>query len=161
MIEIIGIIASAIVLGSMIFNSTSIKRNMVMRVVNAIGSLIFIAYGVLINSISVIIMNSAMIIVCAIHFIILIKQYKKQKAKATVETIDVWINKSDDAKLACIKNGVLGIDWVGSHGWGRWEMILDSKGIPHINTECMDSHDDKSFSEAILKKLLEEAIIEE
>lgn len=161
MIELIGIIASAIVLGSMLFNSTSIKRNMVMRVINAVGSLIFIIYGILISSISVVIMNSAMIIVCAIHFITLLNSYKKQKARATVETIDIWINKSDDAKLACIKDGVLGIDWVGSHGCGRWEMILDSKGIPHINTECMDAQNDKSFSKTILMKLLDEAIIEE
>ena len=161
MIEVIGIVASMIVLGSMLFNSTSIKRNVIMRVVNAVGSLIFVIYGVLINSISVVIMNSAMIIVCAIHFIILIRISKHQKTKATVEAVDAWINKSDDEKLACIKNGVLGVDWVGSHGWGRWEMILDSEGIPHIYTEHMDVQEDKSFSKAVLIKLLDEAIIEE
>lgn len=161
MVELVGIIASAVVLSSMLFNSTSVKRNKIMRVINAIGSLIFIVYGILINSISVVIMNSAMIVICAIHFIILIKTNKKEKTKATVETVDAWINKSDEERLACIKNGVLGVDWVGSHGWGRWEMILDSEGIPHIYTEHMDEQEDKSFSKAVLTKLLDEAIIEE
>lgn len=161
MIELIGIVASCIVLASMLFSSNSIRRNMLMRAINATGSLIFIIYGACISSISVILMNSAMIIVCAIHFIIMLKQLKKQKREASVDEISAWINKSDDPKLALIKDGVLGIDWVGSHGWGRWELILDESGNAHIYSECMDKQDDKLFSKKILMKLLEDAIIEE
>lgn len=80
---------------------------------------------------------------------------------ATVDTVDTWINKDSSIDYQHIKYGVLGVDWSGSFGFGRWEMILDSEGIPHIYTEHMDKQDDKSFSKAILEKVLDIAIIEE
>lgn len=81
--------------------------------------------------------------------------------KCTVDTVDIWINKSSNIDYQHIKYGVLGVDWCGSYGFGRWELVLDSEGIPHIYTEHMDKQDSKEFSKAILMKILDEAIIEE
>lgn len=82
--------------------------------------------------------------------------------EAEIDEVDLWMNKSDAPEFqGLIKNGVLGVDWSGNIGWGRWELILDEKGLPHIYTECMDSQDDKKFSRMILAKILEKAVIEE
>lgn len=159
--EIIGIIASSIVLCAALFRSGDPKKNILMRIINAIGSIVFIIYGCFISSLSIIILNAVMVIVCILHAYLLYKDGKKKQQKRTfiIDSVNAWANRSDE--LDAIKHGVLGVDWVGSPGWGRWEMILDENGVAHIYTECMDSQDDKAFSEAVLKKLLEEAIIEE
>ena len=82
--------------------------------------------------------------------------------EAEIDEVDLWMNKSDAPEFqGLIKNGVLGVDWSGNIGWGRWELILDEKGLPRIYTECMDSQDDKKFSRMILAKILEKAVIEE
>lgn len=166
--EIIGILASVIVLCSALFKSTDAKKNILMRGINAIGSLIFAIYGICISSVSIIVLNAAMIIVCIFHIRLLIKDLKAQnevsavkKREFVIDNVNVWANRSDQPEMECIKYGVLGVDWAGSPGWGRWEMIMDEKGVPHIYTECMDSQDDKAFSKAILEKLLDVAIIEE
>lgn len=78
-----------------------------------------------------------------------------------IDSTDIWLNKDFDGSLPGIKFGVLGVDWSGSHGFGRWEMILDENGIPHIYTECMDKDQSKEFSKAILQNILDKAIIEE
>lgn len=159
--EFIGIIASSIVLCSAIFNSADIKRNILMRLLNILGSICFVIYGFIIISPSIIILNTAMIIVCLNYTFKLSKQIKKIKKAPTVETVDVWANRSDDPKMEHIKYGCLGVDWSGSYGWGRWEMIMDEKGLPHIYSEHMDKGGDKEFSKAILNKVLEVAIVED
>lgn len=70
--------------------------------------------------------------------------------------VSAWANRTDRCQY-----GVVGVDWASNAGFGRWEMAFDSSGIPHIYTEHMDNAMDKSFSEAILKALLDVAVIEE
>ena len=65
--EIIGTIASVMVLISFLMNS-EIK----IRIVNIIGALIFVIYGILINAFSVWFLNSAL---CIVHL------YKLKKNK--------------------------------------------------------------------------------
>ena len=165
--EIIGTIAAVIVLFSAIFKSADKRKNIVMRLINAIGSAFFIIYGFFIGSLSIIILNFIMIGVCIFHAALLTRDLKKEtinnsnSRSFTVDTVNVWANRSDDPNMSQIKHGVLGVDWAGSPGWGRWEMIMDENGVPHIYTEHMDKGDDKEFSKAVLEKVLEVAIIEE
>lgn len=69
MVELIGILATLLVLVSFLFTGET-----KIRVINIIGAVIFVIYGVLINSLSVWILNGALII---IHFVKLYK-YKKE-----------------------------------------------------------------------------------
>ena len=66
--EIIGMIGTGLVVTSFLFNDQK-----AIRIVNAIGGLFLIAYGILINSASNIVLNSALTV---IH---LVKLYKMRK----------------------------------------------------------------------------------
>jgi predicted membrane protein len=79
LVEVIGIIATLLILFSMLFKTTTLKGDIRMRILNLIGSLIFTVYGCLIPAISTAILNSALIIVNSYHLIMLLKEKKKQK----------------------------------------------------------------------------------
>lgn len=76
MIEIIGLIASATVLVSISVKSSTIKSNIIMRVINTIGSGGFIWYGFALNAYSTAIMNIGAIIINLYYILKLIKEYK-------------------------------------------------------------------------------------
>lgn len=69
--EIIGLAATSLVLLSFLM-----KKIETVRIVNIIGAVFFVVYGILINSLSTWIMNGALIIV---HIIYLFKIYKERK----------------------------------------------------------------------------------
>lgn len=69
MVELIGILATVLVLVSFLFTGET-----KIRFINIVGAAVFVVYGILINSLSVWILNSALII---IHIIKLYK-YKKE-----------------------------------------------------------------------------------
>lgn len=73
MIEIIGIIASIFIVVSLAFNTTTIKGTITLRILNLIGSLFFIIYGICLPSISTCIANVATII---LNIIFMIKTLK-------------------------------------------------------------------------------------
>lgn len=58
LIELVGILAGLLVLGSFLF-----KDQVKIRTVNAVGSVVFVAYGILITSYATIFLNAVMIIV--------------------------------------------------------------------------------------------------
>ncbi|MDY5929887.1 MAG: YgjV family protein [Candidatus Onthovivens sp.] len=72
-IEIIGIIATLFVLISFLM-----KKAELIRIINIVGAVLFVIYGVLINSISTYILNSCLII---IHIIYLVKYLIDKKKK--------------------------------------------------------------------------------
>ncbi len=76
-VEIIGIIATAFILISMCFKTTSIKGSILMRVINIIGSAIFVVYGIILPAISTAVLNGALIIINVYHLILLLKGNKK------------------------------------------------------------------------------------
>lgn len=67
-IEILGIVATLFVLLSFLFNKPK-----TIRIVNIIGAVVFVVYGILINSISVWLLNGALI---GIHIYYLIKKVR-------------------------------------------------------------------------------------
>lgn len=70
LVELVGILAGLLVLGSFLF-----KDQVKIRIVNAVGSVIFVVYGILITSYATIFLNSVMIVV---HMHYLCKGGKKR-----------------------------------------------------------------------------------
>ena len=73
-IEIVGIVASLIVLASFLM-----KDILVIRLVNIVGAVVFIVYGILIGAFATWFVNAALMIV---HIIYIIKELKEKKLKA-------------------------------------------------------------------------------
>lgn len=70
---------------------------------------------------------------------------------------DAWANRREQN----CPYGVLGVDWVADGiGFGRLELFFDENGRAHIDSECMDSNNDKRFTKAVLMKVIEDAIVE-
>ena len=74
-IEFLGIIASIFVLWSLSINTA--KKPLFFRILSLIGGLLFLFYGIKINSISVSVVNFILIII-NIYYILKIKNYLKK-----------------------------------------------------------------------------------
>ena len=84
-IEIIGILATILILASMSFKTTSIKWSLWMRALNIAGSVVFVVYGLLLPAYSTAILNAVLVFVNTYHLIILLKE-RKQKTQAEQNT---------------------------------------------------------------------------
>ncbi|MBQ3502455.1 MAG: lactate dehydrogenase [Clostridia bacterium] len=73
MVEFIGIIAALLIVFSMSFPTMSFKWSICMRVLNIVGSAVFVVYGVLLPAVATAIANSALIIINGYHLYKLIK----------------------------------------------------------------------------------------
>lgn len=73
-IELIGILGSVFVLISFLM-----KDILVIRIINIIGSVIFIVYGIIIGAMATWFVNAALIVV---HIIYIIRELKNKKNKA-------------------------------------------------------------------------------
>lgn len=81
-IECIGIVSTIFILFSMLFKTTTLKGDIRMRILNLIGSAIFVVYGCLLAALSTAILNTALVIINSYHLINLLKEYKKEKSKS-------------------------------------------------------------------------------
>ena len=75
MFEIIGIIASVLIVLSMLFKTTTFKGTIWMRIINALGSVFFISYGFSIKAYSTGICNSILFLVNIFYLIKEIKDH--------------------------------------------------------------------------------------
>lgn len=75
--EIIGICATLFILVSMLFPTSSYKGSFWLRILNLVGSAIFVVYGVLLPTISTAVLNGCLIIINAYHFTKLVVNHKK------------------------------------------------------------------------------------
>ena len=73
MIELIGLAASILVLVSMCVKSSDKRGNIIMRVINSIGSIVFIYYGLALHTYSTAFVNAGAMIVNTYHLIKLIR----------------------------------------------------------------------------------------
>ena len=71
--ELIGILAGILIMGSLIFPSTSIRGNLIMRSLNIIGSVLFVIYGFLIPAYSTAIVNILTVILNTYNIIKLLR----------------------------------------------------------------------------------------
>lgn len=82
--EVIGIVATLMILVAMLFPTLSYKGSMCMRIINLIGSAVFVVYGSLLLAISTAVLNGALIIVNLFYIIKMAIDHKKQiKAEPT------------------------------------------------------------------------------
>ncbi|MDE6661261.1 MAG: hypothetical protein K2J93_05520, partial [Anaeroplasmataceae bacterium] len=65
--ELIGICATVFILVSMVFPTLSYKGSFWMRILNLVGSAVFVVYGVLLPAISTAVLNGGLIIINAYH----------------------------------------------------------------------------------------------
>lgn len=79
MTEIIGVLASLLILYSMSRKLESPKQQIILRVFNGIGSILFVIYGLVLPAYSTAFLNLASVIINARYLIPLIKLYKKEK----------------------------------------------------------------------------------
>ncbi len=86
LIEIVGIVATILILVSMCFKTVSFKGSILMRSLNILGSVVFVVYGSLLPAISTAILNGALVIVNTVHLILLIKEQNKREQEAKTET---------------------------------------------------------------------------
>ena len=78
MVEIIGIIAAIIILISMVFPTMSFKGSVCMRIINIVGSIVFVIYGIMLPAIATAIANIGILIVNVVHLCVLIKNKKRK-----------------------------------------------------------------------------------
>lgn len=67
--EIIGIIASVLIVFSMVFKTTTFKGTMLMRILNLTGSVFFIVYGFLLPAYATAITNTCAFVLNLIYII--------------------------------------------------------------------------------------------
>lgn len=79
--EAIGIVATLMILASMLFPTLSYKGSVCMRSLNLVGSAVFVVYGSILPAISTAVLNGALIIVNTYHLVKLILDHKKEIAK--------------------------------------------------------------------------------
>lgn len=63
MVEFIGILAGIFILTSLVFRSTTCKTEILMRILNSVGDILFIIYGLLLPAYSTAIINSCILVV--------------------------------------------------------------------------------------------------
>lgn len=78
-IELVGIFASICIIISMSFKTATYRGTLCMRIINIVGSAIFVVYGFLLPAYSTAILNFVLVGVNLWHTIILIKNNKHTK----------------------------------------------------------------------------------
>ena len=81
MVEILGIVATLFVLAGFCFKTMTFWGSFFLRLLNIVGSIIFVVYGLLLPAYATAILNGALIIVNGYFLIALIKNRKKQQSK--------------------------------------------------------------------------------
>lgn len=79
--DIIAYIATALIVISMVFKTTSFKGTMWMRVINMIGSIAFAVYGIGANALPTAVANIITAVINIIFMAIEIKDYRKCQEK--------------------------------------------------------------------------------
>jgi len=75
-VEIIGLLASALIVCANIFPTKTYKTTICLRLFNVLGSIVFVIYGILLPAIATAVLNACVIGISTYHLIRLIKQEK-------------------------------------------------------------------------------------
>ena len=78
-LEIIGLIGSLLIVFSMLFKTTNFKGTVCMRIINSVGSIFFVIYGLLLPAYATAITNGLLFILNIVYLIIEINFKQKLK----------------------------------------------------------------------------------
>lgn len=81
-IQVIGYIASVVIVLSLCFPTHTRKSTLMLRIINLIGSAFFMAYGILTNTIPTAVLNGATIVVDIVQIVLL---YVKKPPKDSID----------------------------------------------------------------------------
>lgn len=81
LLELIGYVASALVVVSISFKTSTFTGTLLMRILNGIGSFIFIIYGILIKADPTALTNCIAFIINLIYLIFEIRDHKKKRIR--------------------------------------------------------------------------------
>lgn len=79
MIEVVGICASLFVLASLLFKTNTYKGALALRLLNCVGSSMFIVYGFILPAYSTAFLNIAAVVINLYQAFNLKRQYKRHK----------------------------------------------------------------------------------
>lgn len=77
-VEVIGILASVLIIISMSCSTSTYKSTLVLRVFNIIGSVIFVLYGLLLPAYSTAFLNAVLVGVNVYHAVKVVKERKTE-----------------------------------------------------------------------------------
>ena len=77
-IEIVGIIASLFIVVSMCFKTTAFKGTIIMRIINGLGSIVFVVYGVLLPALATLITNACAFVINLFYLVKEIRDHKRE-----------------------------------------------------------------------------------
>lgn len=92
-IQVIGYIASVVIVLSLCFPTHTRKSTLMLRIINLIGSAFFMAYGILTNTIPTAVLNGATIVVDIVQIVLL--YVKKPQKDSTDENIALDAENAD------------------------------------------------------------------
>lgn len=75
--EIIGIVASILILCSICANTTKKKGILILRALNTLGSLVYIYYGYLIGSYSIMLLDTVAVVINVVYLVRHTKEYSR------------------------------------------------------------------------------------
>lgn len=95
-VEYIGITASVLIMASMCFPTNTKKSTVMLRILNLIGSAVFLAYGILLPAASTAILNGVNVIVNSVQLVLILRKKPDENA---VESKDSALddNASDES----------------------------------------------------------------
>ena len=76
-IEIVGIVASILIVLSMCFKTTTFKGTIIMRVINGAGSIFFVVYGAMLPAYSTLVTNGCAFFINLFYLIKEIRDYRR------------------------------------------------------------------------------------
>lgn len=80
-IEIIGLVASVLIVFSMVFKTTNFKGTIAMRIINSVGSIFFVIYGFTLPALATGIANACLFVLNIVYLIIEVRSHAKTKAE--------------------------------------------------------------------------------
>lgn len=98
-VEYIGLAASLFIVASMCFPTHTKKATLMLRILNLIGSAVFLVYGIMLPAISTAVLNGINVVVNTVQLVLLLRK-KPQKSTAenaeNVENQEIVEDKVED-----------------------------------------------------------------